>query len=179
MPSKIYEEEDMYLKAKEEFLTDRDYSKVNPILFPSTQKRIKEVIADREDFWIQESLNVQPELIPGSYRYRLYIYSNLFEKNTLEGCNLTGEDKVMLVKIFKSLLDVHALNWVREKLFEIDEDKILALKNFFLKLVMDTKSFHELKVALYGLRMIEKREYVIDDYMIELIPALSKYVKEK
>ena len=164
-------------KVKEE-IPARDYSKVNFILRPECQERIKEVIGDREDFWVQESLNVESELVPGCYRYRLYIYSNLFE-GTPEGNNLTTEDKVMLTKIFRGMQDCHKLNWVREYLYEIDSDKIIAFQNFLIKIIMGTKNFEELKVALYGLNMIRSKEFIIDDYMVKCIPALSRYVEEK
>lgn len=113
-------------------------------------------------------------LVEGSYRWRLYLYSNLFERNPEE--NLRSEDKETLIKIAKKFKTEHLPNWVRDAVYDLKEESIEEYKSHLNDLLIKDISFMQLKIALYGLRLLDDGYYLIDSYMIEKIPSLRKYV---
>jgi len=135
---------------------------------------LEEVAEGVDDFWIQAEEDIRGETSRGSYRYLLYLYSNLFEKVER---GLTLAEKTSLIKMYKKFKYEHSLNWVRTKLIELDIDKILNLEAYLYNCIGKTDNFVEFKIALYLLNQIRNRQYYADDYILDKMPNIKRYVR--
>lgn len=118
------------------------------------------------------------DLTEGTYRWKVFIYSNLFDKLNR---NLTSYELTSILSLVEDIKSHHIINWVRNKLYEIHPNAINSyIKYISMKVLDKDMSFKVFKVLLYLNRMaIDEKEYIIDDYMLEVIPDIKKYIKEE
>lgn len=138
-----------------------------PIMTDDEVKRLKGYIEDWGMKFRDEPLK------EGSYRWRLYLYSNLFERNPNELLKL--EDKETLLKISTKFKTEHLPNWVRDRIYDLKENAIDEYKDYLNGLLIKDISYTQLKIVVYGLRLISDGELIIDSYMLTEIPELKKY----
>lgn len=113
------------------------------------------------------------ELVEGSYRWRVYIYSNLFRDG---GDKISPEDKDLFVRVSQGFLIQHMNPWSRVHASEFDLERIKELRTFVLEKIAATESFYELRVCLYVWAAARKGDYICDEYMLEMCPGLAEYV---
>jgi len=117
---------------------------------------------------------IPTELVEGSYRWRVYIYSNLFRKNN---DLISVSDKVMFIRVSKKFLIQHMNCWSRQKVNMLDLDKYQEMRQRVLLQIYTTDSFYVLRVCLYLLAAFKARFFCYDEYMLELCPWLRSYSK--
>jgi hypothetical protein len=116
--------------------------------------------------------DIPAELIEGCYRWKVYIYSNLFE---LKKDEISISDKIMFIRLSKKFLIQHMNPWSRSKLYVFNLSKYFKLRNQILQKIYSTNSFHELRICLYLLASFKNGLFCYDDYMLELCPWLNDY----
>lgn len=131
-------------------------------------QRLKDRVAAAEDF------TLPPGVYEGGYRWCLYVYSNLWRTEPTE---LELVDKVALVAINKNLQEFHTLFWQRSRLMSLDEDKLMAYKQFLLRTAMTTEDWHHFLIALHLIRNFRERRFYVGDYEVENLPGLEEYTK--
>jgi hypothetical protein len=119
---------------------------------------------------------IPPDLKEGTYRWILYIYSNLY---TREKDYINPTDKLFLIEIFKILKDEHTISWTRDKLIELDREKEEELRLCIENNIKLTSSFFKLKVNLYLLRCFEKDWYYADPFILDISKNLKGFVKNE
>jgi hypothetical protein len=138
-----------------------------PTITEEEKNRFKKYIED----W---GLKFRDEpLIEGSYRWRLYLYSNLFERNPNE--LLKTEDKEALLRMAIKFKTEHLPNWVRDHIYDLKEELIEEYKGYLNDLLIKDISYTQLKIAIYGLRLISDGDLIVDSYMLKEMPELKKY----
>ena len=115
---------------------------------------------------------VPADLKPGTYRWALYIYSNLYKDGD---DTFSKSDQPLYVQIFDKLRDEHTICWTRDKLIAVDPNKRDNLRKFVFVEILTTKSFFALRVLLHLSRMAG--ESFLDDYMIHHVPSLKEFVR--
>lgn len=118
---------------------------------------------------------IPPDLVPGTYRWYLYMYSNMFK---VHDGQITIDDREMFIKISEKFISEHMISWTRDTLIAIKEDVALELKRYLGTVLRDTQSFSELKVALYVLRCIGDNFLVVDSYILNILPRIWYFVKK-
>jgi len=122
-------------------------------------------------------LEVPTDLIPWSYRWRCYIYSNILPAvfggyQILSRREETGEREktVELVSYLLGKIQYeHSCNWVREKLYPIDPKvEKLSIPLYF--------TYPQLIIYLYFNKSIDNKNFVVDDYMLNHAPQLKNFV---
>jgi len=139
---------------------------------------------DRLDFLISRDVDSrfleQISTIPrGSYRWFLCIYANLYDVNenvNKKSCELTTLDKLILIRIYRRLQFVHTINWPRTKLIEVRQDQVHNFLKELFRIIRNTKSFIEFKIALYLIQGF-KGIYVVDDYILRHMSNLVKFIR--
>jgi hypothetical protein len=111
------------------------------------------------------------DLIEGSYRWRLYVYSNV------EKSDLSPEEKSALISVSEKLRDEHLICWTRHKLFALRENDISVVRDLLNQILNSTRDAAILRICIYALRMLNKKFYIVDPIMVEAIPDLLKYTK--
>lgn len=103
---------------------------------------------------------VPEDLIPGTYRWYLYLYTNLFG----EGDDfISRENKLLLIALSKRLRPHDMISWTRRRLIEVPEEKVTELRRFVLRRIHRTESCNELRACLYLARVLSNRVRVIDE----------------
>ena len=128
-------------------------------------KEDKEYLKGLSEKW---DLNFREPITEGTYRWYLFIYTNLYECSS--EYNLTKKDRDILKNIFDKLKPEHKLTWIRRKMYEASPD----ITATYHRVQVSTR-IREHKVALYLMYCIENKEYILDDYMIETFKSLDKY----
>lgn len=113
---------------------------------------------------------IPADLKPGTYRWVLYIYSNLYKEGD---DTFHKQDQPLYVQVFNMLRDEHTICWARDKLIAVDPGKMADLRKFVFVEILTTKSFFALRVLLHLSRMA--RESFLDEYMIRHVPDLKEY----
>ena len=113
---------------------------------------------------------IPQDIHKSGYRLRAYVYSNIEKKD------LNLVEKTYLIEMSQKLIDEQIIYWTRSQLYELDPDKIMALYKFMHDCVNITTDVDVLRVALYILRMLKRRDFFIDEYTIEKIPQLKYYI---
>lgn len=139
-----------------------------PAVTESEKKRFLRYIED----W---GLKFREKLKVGSYRWRLYLYSNLFEKDP--DSVLVPENRDTLLKWSEKFKTEHLPNWVRSSIYDLKEESIDEYKSYLNDLLIRSTTFTKLKIAVYGLRLLKDGDKLIDNYMIEKLPELKKYAQ--
>lgn len=119
---------------------------------------------------------IPSDLIEKSYRWKVFIYSNLFDK--LDRI-LTVYEKTLILSLIEDLKSHHIINWVRSKLYEIHPEAISEYSYYINNEIVKDTSFKVFKVLIYLNRKLDEKEYIIDDYILSIIPSLNRYIKEE
>lgn len=115
---------------------------------------------------------IPPDLKEKTYRWVLYIYSNLYK---LGEDTIDLADREMFMGIAAFLRKEHLISWTRDTLIELDKEKVPQLKEYLLQRIHNTTSFYELKVCLHVLREVAENGYVIDQYIIDRSPGIKEF----
>jgi hypothetical protein len=116
---------------------------------------------------------VPQDLVPGTYRWYLYMYSNMFK---IPDDRMTADDREMFVDISKKFLSEHLISWTRETLLEIKGSAVPDLQKYLQDVIHTTDRFFELKVSLYLLRCLSDNFLVTDFYSLKILPRIREYV---
>ena len=136
--------------------------------------RLKELSAE----YLNCSLDDNPpeyipeDLIEGSYRWFLYLYSNMFKEN---GDHISCSDKQMFVVLSTKFKTDHLINWTRDKLIALKKENILQIKSVCITVMNDTFSFFKLKVSIYMLKCVSEGWLYADPYIIGIMPELERF----
>lgn len=113
------------------------------------------------------------ELKEGSYRWFLYLYTNLFK----EGDDIiTSEDKKMFIQISTLFRTEHLISWVRNKIYQIREEKLAEINYHIEEILEKTYQLYIIRICLYLKRIFSERWFFIDDYILGKIPTLKHYI---
>lgn len=117
---------------------------------------------------------IPQDLIEKTYRWILYIYSNLYKvgEDTFDPA-----DREMLIVIAAFLRKEHLISWTRDTLIELDKEKFPQLTDYLTSRIYTTTSFFELKVCLYVLRELQDDWHVIDQYIIDRSHGIKEFIK--
>lgn len=139
-------------------------------------ERLKQIAAIHLNCSLDDNSSdyVPSDLIPGSYRWYAYYYSNMYKK---DNDYVSVSDKLLYIQVSKLLLTKHLINWTRDFLIELDRDKETELKRCILKNIKDTKSFFELKVNIFLYRSLSEDWFYADPYTFKISTNLKKYTK--
>lgn len=121
---------------------------------------------------------IPPDIKEGTYRWTLYIYSNLYTEDNDE---INSKDREMFIHIASTFQELHLISWTRDTLVELDGSKVGDILNYLVKRIDSTTSFFELKTALYAHESVSNssdRGCVVDPFIIKKHPGLEKYVKK-
>lgn len=116
--------------------------------------------------------DIPPELVEGSYRWRVYVYSNLYRPGADTICL---QDKALFIRISKGFQIQHMNPWSRGKVYPINLNRYWECRRYVLDRVYTTVSFYELRACLYLLANFRRGECIYDDYIRGLCPGISKY----
>jgi len=129
----------------------------------------KELYTKKIEEYIKASgLDMPEDLTPWSYRWRCYIYSNILPA-VFGNYKISDEDIDLTTYLLSKVRDVHACNWVRERLYPVESGT-----QSFGSIVNVT--YKQLIVYLFFNRCMDNKEYVVDDYMLIHAPQLKQYV---
>lgn len=116
---------------------------------------------------------VPPDLIVGSYRWYLYMYSNMYKKD--DHC-MSAEDRAIFKAIALKFKREHLICWTRDTLIEIDKSKMGYLLKFIIDKIMNTNSLFELRVCLYTVKSLRDVCPTTDSYVLELLPEMKEFI---
>lgn len=126
---------------------------------------------ERVDRAIEKTgIKVPADLVPRNYRWRAYLYANIFRGGTV-----TLEEKVMMIDLFKSLLGFHKIPWSRKELIPLDADCRVGIYRMLMDCVYHTESADVLRAVLWQVQALVDRTFYTDDHVLSLVPALDKY----
>lgn len=116
---------------------------------------------------------IPPDLKERTYRWSLYIFSNLYEvgEDTFDPV-----DRKMFIELGAFFKKEHLINWTREKLIELDKKKFPQISDYLQDRIHTTTSFYELKVCLYVLRELHDDWHVIDQFIIDRSPGFKEFI---
>jgi hypothetical protein len=117
--------------------------------------------------------HIPADLKDRTYRWALYIYSNLYK---VGDDTFFEKDRQMFLDMAAIFKKEHMINWTRDKLIELDKEKILHLINYLNDRINSTTSFFELKACLYVLRELNDNWFVVDPFILKVSPELGEYV---
>ena len=118
-----------------------------------------------------------PDYIPadlqeGTYRWFLYMYSNMYKKSEDK---ISNKDKMAFLYVYRKLRDEHVICWARETLIGLDHSKKDDILKCILSNILNTDSFNELRVNLYLYRNIKNDLMIADPYILSLSKNLEKF----
>jgi hypothetical protein len=113
------------------------------------------------------------DLVPGTYRWYLYMYSNMYKAGEYE---LLTEDKTMFLTLANKFRSEHLISWTRDRLLELDICKISQIHQFLLDTILYTYNFYTFKVSVYMLRCLNDKWYYTDSFVIKHLPEMRDYI---
>ena len=116
---------------------------------------------------------IPPDLKEGTYRWYLYMYSNMYKKD--DHC-MTREDREILFNIAYKFKEEHLISWTRDHLIEIDRSKLKDLNTFLLHKINNTDSFFELKTCIYTIRSLKDKCLTTDPFVLEILPEMKEFI---
>lgn len=116
---------------------------------------------------------IPPDLFPGTYRWCLYMYSNMYKADE---DTLLAEDKTMFLNLSSKFKSEHLISWTRDRLIELDTHKIYQIHQFLLDSILDTYSFFTFKVSIYMLRCIQDKWDYTDTFVIKNLPKIREFI---
>lgn len=116
--------------------------------------------------------HIPSDLNPGSYRWFLYMYSNMYSPED----KIIRADKPIFISIFNILYDHHTISWTRDTLIALDRNKLPDLTKQVLRNIKNTDNFYELKVNLYLYRCLKVGWAYADPFILEHSPSLRNFV---
>ncbi|MBD3261400.1 MAG: hypothetical protein GF334_06895 [Candidatus Altiarchaeales archaeon] len=131
-------------------------------------QHLKQRVDAAKDFTIPAGIR------EGGYRWCLYVYSNLWRTEPSE---LELLDKAALLAVYKNLQEFHTLFWQRSKLLSLDDDKLMAYKQFLIRMIMVTRDWHHFLISLHLIRNFRERRFYVGDYEVENLPGLKEYIR--
>lgn len=119
----------------------------------------------------------EPGFVPidlkvGSYRWFLYMFSNMYK---IGEDTISSEDKDMFLDIAGKFKIEHLISWTRDTLIEVDNNKLNVMHKHILFTIRDTVSFFELKVCVYLLRNYFENWLFLDPFILKIIPDFKEY----
>ena len=140
-------------------------------------KRLQELAAKHLNCSLDDNEpgHIPSDLVPGTYRWYLYMYSNMFK---IGDDMITAEDREMFIEISKKFISEHLISWTRDTLLAIKGDAALELQRYLWAELQETRSFFELKVSLYLVRCISENFLVVDSYILNLLPRIWYFVEK-
>lgn len=116
------------------------------------------------------SIKFREEIPEGSYRWCLFVYSNVLELVPID-----NYIKELAKKIINKLKPEHKLNWVRHNITELRKDKIPELEENIDRFIDESTNFTDFKILLFLKYCLESKYYLVDDYMLDKCSIISKY----
>jgi hypothetical protein len=116
---------------------------------------------------------IPPDLVPGTYRWYLYMYSNMYKDDEYE---LLAEDKTMFLTLANKFKSEHLISWTRDRLIELDICKVSQTHQFLLDSILDTYNFYTFKVSIYMLRCLQDKWYYTDTFVIKYLPKMREFI---
>lgn len=121
-----------------------------------------------------------PDYIPqdlkeGTYRWVLYIYSNLYTV----GEEFDPHDRNMFISVSAKFKREHLISWTRDKLIELYRGKEKMIYEYLGRRIKETTNFFELKTCIYLFRVLSKEWFVTDSFTLERSPGLKEYIKHE
>lgn len=117
---------------------------------------------------------IPPDLKEKTYRWTLYIYSNLYK---IGDDSFDSADRKMFIELGGFFKKEHLICWTRDRLIELEKNKASQISDYLLDRIKNTTSFYELKVCLYALRELHDDWYVIDQFIIDRSPGFVRFIK--
>jgi len=114
------------------------------------------------------------EAAPGTYRWYAGVYCEYLDNYVT---HVARSEKPLIFSIFRKLRDEHTINWSRNYLYEFDAARVPEVRTLLLRTIRRTDRFNVLKGALYLLRNL-RRNCVLDDYLLRLIPDLKRFLED-
>ena len=115
-------------------------------------------------------LKIPADVSTGSYRWRAYLYANLFK-----GGEITNDDKATLLDLYRSILDVHQQPWSRGEMIPLDKNRLPGMQVLILRTLFSTKDAEVTKACLWQVHQFKEGNVYTDDNVVSLVPDLSKY----
>lgn len=122
----------------------------------------------------QSGFEVPKDLVLWSYRWRCYIYSNVIPA-VVKDHPIDKQIRDLTDYIMEKVRDDHALFWVRHRMYPVDSS-----------LTRDTARIHpkflnyvQFIIWRYFQRCLDRKDYVIDDYMLDNLPELKKFIQDE
>jgi hypothetical protein len=140
-----------------------------------------------EEYIIESKLDMPDDLIPWSYRWRCYIYSNVLPA-VFGTKKITDYQTNLTIFITHGLREEHSCNWVREQLYPVDPSTEQLSINWVGGLlypvdpstkqlsISDPINYQQLLVMLFFNKCLLSKNYIVDDYMIKQLPFLKDYI---
>jgi hypothetical protein len=129
--------------------------------------RIDKVVAE-------SGLDIPSDLVHGSYRWRAYLYANLFKNKKID-----VDGKIALNELSSDLLPCHIMPWSRKRMVPLDETRkqemLVALSQVT---VFSTDSGDVFRAGLWQMHALEDELYYTDDHVLSLIPRIGDYVRK-
>jgi hypothetical protein len=89
---------------------------------------------------------------------------------------LLAEDKTMFLTLSNKFKSEHLISWTRDRLIELDVQKIYQVYQFLGDSILDTYSFYTFKVSVYMLRCLNDKWYYTDPFVIKHLPKMKEYI---
>lgn len=121
---------------------------------------------DNEPGYIPADLKI------GSYRWYLYMYSNMYK---IGDDKISHEDKLMFIEVARKFKSEHLISWTRDRLIDLEGGILPEMQRYLLLKMRETESFFELKVILYVLRCFSENFYVVDPFILKILPGLKEF----
>jgi hypothetical protein len=116
---------------------------------------------------------IPDDLKENTYRWNLYLYSNLYK---IGADTFDNKDRQMFMDIAQTFRKEHLISWTRDRLIELDRSKVLPVLEYVKSRIENTISFFELKVCIYMFRDIYSSWFVVDPFIIEMSPGLKDFI---
>jgi len=120
-------------------------------------------------------LVVPRDLRTGGYPWKAYVYANLNR-----GVSIPLEAKAVLVDLFKTLLDVHKMPWVRQRLVPLNPYRVRDILQVLFDTVIETDSADVFRACLWQRDVLLRLDGTAhtDDHVLELVPSIELYSKK-
>jgi hypothetical protein len=116
---------------------------------------------------------IPPDLKEGSYRWFLYLYTNLFNENN---DIISIEDKQIFIQISEKFRTEHLISWVRNTFYNVKKEKINDVITYINNLLENTNKLYIIRICIYIKRIFSENWFFLDDYILNKIPELKQYV---
>ena len=132
-----------------------------------------EGVKDLDKVISENGLVIPIDLMPGSYRWRAYLYANLFKDRKID-----SHGKIALNQLSEGMPTWVIMPWTRKHMVPLDKSQEMEMLQMLTQMtVFSTDSGDVFRAGAWQMRALEDGLFYTDDHVLSLIPQLEEYVR--